>query len=111
MIAGSRHQIFVFKNLLYEYESILKWCEQNFLGLSSVSGQREVEVSRFTNTRVSFLRNTHFNYIKYFQLFLERESSKRGDAEQRCEEKEEHTFLLLILSSFLHHFLHKNKTK
>ena len=89
MIAGSRHQIFVFKNLLYQYESILKWYKQNFPGLSSVSGQREVEVSRFTNTRVSFLRNTHFNDIKYFQLFLERESSKRGDAEQRCEEKEE----------------------
>ena len=68
-------------------------------------------MSRCTNTRVSILRNTHFNDIKYFQLFLERESSKRGDAEQRCEEKEELTFLLLNLSSFLHNFLHKNTCK
>ena len=108
MIAGSRHQIFVFKNLLYQYESILKWCKQNFPGLSSVSGQREVEVSRFTNTRVSFLRNTHFNYINIFSFSLRGNQVKKGTPNRGVKKRRNSFFLLLNLSSFLHHFLDKN---
>ena len=68
-------------------------------------GSRSVKVYKYESV---ISKKYSFQLYQYFQLFLERESSKKGDAEQRCEEKEELIFLLLNLSSFLHHFLDKN---
>ena len=64
-------------------------------------GSRSVKVYKYESV---ISKKYSFQLYQYFQLFLERESSKKGDAEQRCEEKEELIFFtfepLFLFASF-----------